>query len=188
MKNRRPVIGVDLDETVGDTSEVMAQIMQEKFGFTFSKEDLKQGRYHHHLPITEGQEFEAFDLFHESRCANVKIFDGAKDGLIRLSEIGEVWFITARPESCRDITSLWAKFEELSHTELHHEYDKTIFKGRIDVMVEDSESNAYKMAEVGIPVILIDRPWNRYLDDHALIKRVYNWKQIVQEVENRFLK
>ena len=60
---------------------------------------------------------------------------------------------------------------------------------RYRVAVEDSLSMATFLAEVTrTPVLLMDRPWNRRLDDvprrvRALLRRVYSWEEIRSLVE-----
>lgn len=47
--------------------------------------------------------------------------------------------------------------------------------------IEDHPNNAIMGAEMGLRVILIDYPYNQYIDDPRII-RVSNWKQIVETI------
>jgi uncharacterized HAD superfamily protein len=52
----------------------------------------------------------------------------------------------------------------------------------IEVFIDDSLHNAEDIASIGIPVYLLDAPWNQG-ETGQLIKRVYSWKEII----NNFL-
>jgi len=49
------------------------------------------------------------------------------------------------------------------------------------VFIEDALHNANKMAEAGIPVLLVDTPWNQVSLEPG-IYRVYSWSEIVAKL------
>jgi 5'(3')-deoxyribonucleotidase len=112
---------------------------------------------------------------------------GAIEGIEKLKEIFDVYFITARPseasKSTRDF--IFNEFGILG--------DRVIFSGGyyggktkdeicrelgIDLIIEDSEDGSLGYAKNGINVLLLDKPWNRKVE-HEKIIRCMNWEEIV---------
>lgn len=66
--------------------------------------------------------------------------------------------------------------------------DKTVSKADVciendmHVLIEDAPPHALGVAKCGIPVLLLDRPWNQGLE-HAGIIRVRSWLEVEQEIE-----
>lgn len=52
----------------------------------------------------------------------------------------------------------------------------------VDVMIEDKPEVAIHLAENGVKVLLVDAPYNYDLE-HPNMIRVYNWKQIYEEIQ-----
>jgi len=51
----------------------------------------------------------------------------------------------------------------------------------IDIFIEDAPVYAKNISEAGIPVILIDAPWNRETSGE-LITRVYSWDEVLDTI------
>jgi uncharacterized HAD superfamily protein len=54
----------------------------------------------------------------------------------------------------------------------------------MDLIVEDSLEDALEWSQKVKNVLIYDQPWNRTLNVRNLTKRVYNWKDIYQAVQN----
>ncbi len=54
----------------------------------------------------------------------------------------------------------------------------------VDVMIEDKPDVALFLAEKGVPILLMDAPYNQGLE-HVNIKRVYDWLEIEKELLKR---
>ena len=88
------------------------------------------------------------------------------------------------------MTHRWLDQQGLPHHELHvvDKYDR--YRGPdvvhlrdletdgYDVAIEDSPSMATHLADRGVPVLLLDRPWNRRAQLPSGVKRVHSWGEI----------
>lgn len=61
---------------------------------------------------------------------------------------------------------------------VHFVRDKTIV--RVDLMIEDSPGNFFESVDSGIPCVLFDQPWNRFVEQAT---RVYDWDEYFQLVK-----
>ncbi len=98
--------------------------------------------------------------------------------------------ITARPPSAHAPTHhlLKTHYPELVKDVhfLDHVHSSNLFGTKADVckkiaavlLVEDSLHNAEIAVAAGIPVLLIDTPWNQTPTLHPLIRRVFDWSEI----------
>ncbi|MCG9966485.1 hypothetical protein L9W92_00235 [Pelotomaculum terephthalicicum JT] len=101
--------------------------------------------------------------------------------LSRIKKYHNIYIITARKEVYRRETQAWLQQYGMLYDELlligSYEKDDTCLKIGLDVMVEDTLEVGLKLSAVGIPVILIDAPYNRG-DLPELIHRRYSWLEI----------
>lgn len=98
-----------------------------------------------------------------------------------LHKENELFFITARDVSLRNITFNWLEENNLSCVPLYllgsdHKLDLANELG-CDIFIEDNPNNALQLANGGIKVLLIDTNYNKDID-HINITRVSNWYEI----------
>lgn len=113
----------------------------------------------------------------------IKPIDGAVRGVNEIYNYHKVNFITARNQydSLEKETESWLidngfMFDSLvmSRNKL-----KTIQNGGVSLMIEDNPFELMRLANSGVECICYDRPYNCDIE-HSLIKRVENWKEIVE--------
>jgi len=82
--------------------------------------------------------------------------------------------VTARGEVSRAVTELFLAANGIPHDELHMDVaEKTAW----DLIVDDAPANARAAARAGTPVLLMDQPYNRSVDEAGPIRRVRDWAQ-----------
>ena len=59
---------------------------------------------------------------------------------------------------------------------------------KADLVVEDAPHNAEVISQIGIPVILLTKPWNKNFDEskHPLVTRCEGWVQACHHITSEF--
>ena len=183
-------IGIDLDDVVVDYTRGFCDFYNRRYGTNFSIEDFKSQRIWETIggnlwsAVGFVREFYKTDFFDE-----IKLIEGAGEGIKKLSENHRLYIITARFKQFRKKT-------EKSLEKYFNNPDLKLFfsgffngarkkleickKQGIKLIIEDNKDYALKCAENGIRVFLFDKPWNQG-DSNGII-RVYNWNEILEKI------
>jgi len=179
-------IGLDIDGVVADSFPVFITALNQHYEKNITE------LYDYDMSKVYNVNWEDMDRFF---CENMEqLFSvpqpmtGAAETVRLFLDRGyEVFFVTAR--KCGE--------EERVTLEWLDKYDipkgNTIFVGAasktiairefgIDVFVEDFMSNALEIASIGIPVLLLDAPYNQGKIPKGVM-RVHNWEEIKKFVE-----
>jgi uncharacterized HAD superfamily protein len=129
-------------------------------------------------------------VFHK----NAAIVSGAHDALATLNKTYEIIIVTGRADSARTPTLEWLEKNLLGlYREIHfanHVYgDPARRRQKSDILkefgvtafIEDAPHFAAEVAGAGIPVFLLDTPWNRAETPQGAT-RVYSWEEIVDRL------
>jgi uncharacterized HAD superfamily protein len=134
-------------------------------------------------------------MFHEDH-ARIAPVEGSKEVVHKLSQGNNLFIITARADVVKAPTIEWVEkhfpnmFKSIHFTNTYYLEGKNIKKSdvcmelNVDIFIDDSLGNAKDVAEVGIPVLLFDTPWNQSEDLPPLVKRVYSWNDISKELNS----
>ncbi|AZO95374.1 hypothetical protein GM661_09815 [Iocasia frigidifontis] len=101
----------------------------------------------------------------------------------------EVNLITARDQGFKGLTTKWLKKHQIPFTKLIHNGDKVphALAAGIELFVEDNAENARAFARNNIPVILINKYHNKFLETKGKsIYRVDNWQGVCQIINDFF--
>jgi uncharacterized HAD superfamily protein len=185
-------IFIDVDNIIVDFESQFRKFLNKKTGKKLARENICEFEFYKSFGISKEQEIK----FHNEFIMNegykkLKLIKGCKDGIKRLMKLGQIAFISARPEELRDITLEWFKKNKIPiRTDLLIlAKDKISYSSQFDIAVEDKWEDAVRLAENSKIVILYDYPWNRKKDDNGNILRVENiirvsnWEEIVESVE-----
>ena len=52
----------------------------------------------------------------------------------------------------------------------------------VEIFIDDALHNAENIITAGVPVLLLDSPWNQTNTLHPLITRVHSWKEILEKL------
>jgi uncharacterized HAD superfamily protein len=116
---------------------------------------------------------------------------GSEDAIEELAEEHELHIITSRPEVRRAQTAAWlerhfpgrfAGMHFVGPSDGKHGSKVAVCKDLgISFLVDDALANARAVAEAGIPVLLLDAPWNQEPVEPPVI-RVAGWDEAVARI------
>lgn len=196
--NKRLVIGVDLDDVVFSFNDAFHAYHNAKYGTNVLRKDLITYDMEKIMNCTlEEAKEKVLEFVATPEHADALPVAGATKALVRLSRRHSLHIITARGEQIEGVTVKWVEKNFPRHFEsinLTNQFFDTSGKAitKIDVckrlgielMIEDSPRNARQLAEAGVPVILLDAPWNqREMPEN--VTRVYSWAEIAREIDAR---
>lgn len=183
-------LGIDFDDILFDFNHKYCQFHNERYGTNLCFDDIftYDLRAVWNVGMDEAvrrvEEFISSDMHDE-----VYPVSGSVETIKLLRNNYELHLITSREEKFKDKTLNWLNkhfpnlFHKIHFTNIFGESKNKIKKSEvclnngIGLMVEDAPIYAKDLAEKGIEVLLLDKPWNR-VETHPLVKRVYNWKEI----------
>jgi len=191
MKKR---YGFDLDDVILNFMESFRVFHNENYGTSHELEDYTDFHLENIIDNCTGEEMRnRIDIFYNSHeHKNAEPIHGALEVLKKLSEKYELIIITAKPEELREQTISWLDthlpniFSEVVFTNHFQGAGQKRSKGDvclelgIEAFVDDAIHNAENVASAGVPVLLLDAPWNRKFEETEYIKRVHNWEEIEQ--------
>ena len=184
------IIGIDIDDTITDTYEVMMNYAQEYTIEVLKHEPLinETNSCTNHLYVQylhtwkNGEDLEFLKEYYEKIITEVRPKTLALKYLNKLHEQGhKIVLITARWETdYTDIVGLTKEWLERNNVP----YDKLIVNAEnkaiaakqenIDIFIDDSFKNCQMVSDLGIKSYLMDTRTNRELLDNR-IKRIYSW-------------
>lgn len=204
-------VGVDWDDTSITHFELLIRYLNEVWGLKINYEEItgtSWGKKYGLGPNDENSIMYGFWHFRPEDgqppyYERGKPIDGATEGLAAIARIGgQSAVITARLKHQQAFTkSQMNRFfpgffplgDHYSENPYHGGKGKTkpqiARKLGVDIAIEDSYYQARAYASAGIPVVLLEKPWNREYDLTEGMTRVPSWEQIVEQVQrNKMIK
>jgi uncharacterized HAD superfamily protein len=178
-------IGVDLDGILGDTTSFALLELNKHFGKSFILEDVQDYDLGILYNICQA-EMTAFFAERETLIRDaLPLVPGAREALDLLCKEHEIHIITARTENMRDLTRDWLHQHGLPYHSLVmvgcHDKRAACKAKKIALIIEDSMENAKMISAEGIPVYLLDAPYNRgYLP--PLVTRMKTWQEVYEAI------
>ena len=194
-------IYVDLDDVISDTAELLITILNREFGKTVVVEDIFSFDLKVSFGLTDSEYDHFFQMVHRPEVimafAPIK---GAIDVLEEWAQLGRlISIVTGRLTSTYESSLTWLD----KHNVPYHSFmmvdkysrenvDRSIAISLEDLSamkfsfaVEDSASMARHLSQqMGLPVALMDRPWNRNADLDNKIGRYTSWNNIRDAFSN----
>ncbi|MCA1704150.1 MAG: hypothetical protein LC808_13150 [Actinobacteria bacterium] len=180
----RPLVGIDLDNVVGDTDSLIRELIEASTGVRLRREDIVNFDYWR-CGIAREQSDAVLKTFHDGACASVLPLDGAVSALVSIGRHAAINIITARPVSSDQVTRTWLAENGVP-------FDSLIFSShKIEIarshhynaFVEDHRETAYALAREGIRTFIVDYPWNQPEgDEPPLAARVASWVDLEREL------
>ena len=190
------LLGVDMDEVLADFINSFLAFHNKKYNTDIRRNDAKT----YYLTDILGEDIDnimkKMHLFYNTHdFKNMALISGSKESITQLSKNHEMAVITARPTLVKNDTEKWLnlhfpnKFSSLSFANrfVRENEDKQnkseICKSLgVELMIEDSLEYATDCANAGIAVLMLDCPWNQTNDLPINIKRVFSWKEILENI------
>lgn len=177
-------IGVDIDGVISDSYPAWLGELNRHYGKNITVlED-----YEMHLVFDV-----PWDDMNKFFVQNIeKLFDipkpikGAKEGIESLLKAGhEIIYITARSQEEEELTFRWMKKHEIPHEQILFSGFKSkvdlVKQWNLELFIEDYMVNAKAIAELGIPVLLLDASYNQG-ELPTGVQRCFDWQDILTRI------
>ena len=200
MTPKKTTIAVDIDDTLIPYVPTFFKFYNEAFKTKFEEKDLLNFNFETLLKCTVEQSQKLIMQFHETQVfKKMQIDPSAIHTLVQLSSTNDLWALTARPSHLWEYTNSWITKNLPEFKGVKFSYNGT-FKEPVakeskmqlckslgaQILIDDSESHSIECAKNGIRVFLIDKPWNRKIENDNII-RVKNWKEINERILPKIL-
>jgi len=184
-------IGIDVDDVLAESLPGYLEAFRRRFGHDVKLEDAAWEIFRRYPEISAAQMWGFFSELEASDFLGTRpVYPEAANAMRTLAAEGHRLFVvTGRLSQHQEHTrrmlqraGLLELFEELVHRdgEPSAEYKPRIVRElKLDLLIEDELHVALAAAEVPIPVLLFDRPWNR-ADLSPGITRVTDWDQVLR--------
>ena len=194
------LIGVDIDEVLAEFVAALCGFHNSKYGTSLEKNDISSYDF---CEVWGGTEEEAVKKVLEFQSSpefkELAPIQGAQKVTRGLSLKHDLITISSRPKIVYGETRRWlnyhfpSTFSELHFTNEWHKQDGEPIIEKLDlcnkfgvgVLIEDYLKTAITCAEMGIPVLLLDQPWNKASELPEKVTRVYSWQDIEERIEYR---
>ena len=130
------------------------------------------------------------EYYESTHFSEAGVVDGAVVGVEYLKNNHDIYFVTARPESAREMTADFLK-DNFGVGEDRLIFSGEIFGGKskdeicremgIGYIIEDNGPHSLKYAKSGLGVFLLDNSWNQGVE-HDNIFRCKSWGEIMEKI------
>ncbi len=195
-KSLKLIIGVDFDDVIFDFNNALHSYHNKKHGFSVAREDITTYQLEEVWDCTSeevGKRLTEFFLTPD-HDATIPV-PGATEAIASLSKENELHIISSRADRIADLTHHWIDSNFPMHFKSVNFTNQSLGapgKARskadvcrelkIDVMIEDSLSQAKEIATVVSRVFLLDCPWNQGELPKNIV-RVKSWSDIMKQLK-----
>lgn len=192
-------IAFDVDEVLAAFQLGWIEFNNTKYGTNLKFSDIIDFSYAKVMHISEDEVFKRIFEFYETEIITRLIpVEGAIDAVNVLSPDNELYVITSRPTEIADMTRSWLnryyenKFKEILFTGQISRggFDHKVTKADlckqygVDWLVEDAVIHAEHVAQAGINVALLEKPWNNEVEVTLdRIKRISSMQELPELVQ-----
>lgn len=190
------IIGIDIDEVLGDFITPFLKFHNEHYGPYLTYEDVADHDFETILNLP-GEEVgrRITEFFATDDFKNLKPVDGAIEAVAKLGESNKLIVITGRPSFIADQTKSWLQkyfggrlsevyftdvFLEVGHKDRREKYEFCLDHG-VEVLIDDHAKFTVQCADQGVKVLLFDHPWNAKVENEN-ITRVKNWEEVLENL------
>lgn len=186
------IIGVDLDGVLANSIPTYLSHMNKLFGLNLKVEDIGVSRFEYYPGLSKQQMDQFWKSFSRAGgWSKIQPIEGAPGLLERLSIKHKIIVITGRPvQFIRTETEEWLEQQGFRYERLIFSQEKDKFHAgleegyKFDIFIEDYLDFASDIARFGVPVLLLDYPWNQCDNLPPNIRRIFSLKE-AREIINR---
>jgi len=188
-------IGIDIDEIVTEFVKGYLKVYNKKYGRDARYDEIFSYNLWESLNITKEEVIKLAEEFYDSQhFQEIELVEGAIESINKLGKENGIFFITSRP------SYIQGKTQEFVTKHFSQIKNNLLFSGdfwgglgsrtkaqicselKLDFMIEDNKIYSREIAELGIKVFLMDKPWNKKVQ-HENITRVKNWEEIMNNLK-----
>lgn len=191
-------IGIDIDDTIADTYELIMNYAQE-YTIEFLKREpiIKHESCGNHYYAQylhgwkQGEDIEFLNLYYKNIIEKVRPRTLSVNYLEKLKqEKNEIILITARWETDKfdviELTKKWVKENNIPCDKLIINAENKLVAAKqekLDIFIDDSFKNCKMVSDSGIRTYIMDTGVNRDLEDEK-IERVYSWPHLYMKLKS----
>lgn len=191
------VIGIDIDDTISDTCEVMLNYAQEYTIDVLKREPILESKScNNHFYIQYLHNWKEGEDIGFLECAYEKIITEAKPKTLAVKylkklhdEGNKIILITARWEAknfdVKKTTEKWIEANDVPCDKLILNAENKLIAAKqenLDIFIDDSFSNCQMVSSSGIKTFLMDTRFNVGLNDEK-IERVFSWPHLYMKIK-----
>jgi uncharacterized HAD superfamily protein len=194
----RLIIGVDMDDVIFSFNDSLHAYHNAKYGTSVKREDITSYNLEDVWKCTSKEvDDKLTEFFSTKEHDKAVIIPGSFEALAKLKKVNDLHVITSRGDWSEDITLRWIDknfpehFKSVSLTNQslgspgkRRSKAEVCRELKVDVMIEDSLSQAKEISAVVSRVFLLDCPWNQG-DVPENVTRVFSWGEIVKNLLNQ---
>lgn len=175
-------IGIDFDDTLVDMRKSIVKLLNKIHNKNWDYEEMVE----YGVSDLYGYSFEAFvDFFtnNQKELHSAKPYPFLIDVLSELSKTSKLSIMTGRPKAWMNSAELWIVKNKLPIDDIvcASEYingkPECAFIHNVTLFIEDNPTHALSIANSGIDVLLLDKPYNQ-MCKHERITKVKDWEQV----------
>ena len=187
-------IAIDVDEILANLVDSVITFHNETYNTSLTRDTFRSYQFHENWG---GTQLEAIEKMHEffqtPYFPNVQPMPGAVEAIKKLKEDHQLYVVTSRQAVITKETHEWVEkhfpkmFESIYLTNSWGLTGPKRTKKDVcqeigaQIFIDDSLDYALECAELEIPVLMLDYPWNQ-AELPRCITRVFSWEEIVEEV------
>jgi len=186
-------IGIDIDEIVTEFVKGYLKVYNKKHGRDARYDKIFSYNLWEPLNISREEAIILADEFYDSQhFQEIELVEGAIEAINKLGKENEIFFITSRPGHIKDKTRefIMKHFSQIK-SEIIHSGDfwgglgsrtkaQICSELKLDFMIEDNKLYSQEIANSGIKVFLMDKPWNIGVEESNNLVRVKNWEEVMK--------
>lgn len=195
-------IAVDLDDVLASFIAEFLKWYNPQYGTNWEFSDVVDYHWPNFMHITVEQAIKDVHAFFLSEeFANLPLMPGAKEWISQLATEHELYIVTARQNAAKETTHNWLdeNFPDVFCEVLfanHYSADGSpaFTKGELcqqvgcELLIDDDGRHIDSLLQVGIKVVLMDKPWNKNDQLPAGVTRAYNWEDATRAIEKSLTK
>lgn len=185
MLNGRPVVLLDCDDVVANCSGAMCDIYQKRTGETVDLHSFKSWDFFEHID-PEHKDHMFSQMQTQGFCIQLEPFEGAVDGVTRLMEIAEVFFITSPftgPHWHYERENWLRSHFKVGRDRILQASAKFLVRGELFIDDKPETCISWLRYMQNGNAFIWDRPFNRNIEG-SWLPRFHNWDQVYEYVKH----
>ena len=176
-------IGIDIDGVISDFVTPFSKVVKKEYDADLEYCDILQHDLYKVLGLKEN---ETLKLIKKTFDYKLGFQQGAIDGVNKLFSDHEIILITARDSKFEKITRDWLQNNNVQYHDIIFVKDGEKCqenKHCFDVIIDDHLEEIVNCIGKITHILVYDHPWNQSLNVTDSFHRVFNWKDILDHLE-----
>ena len=188
-------IGIDIDDTIAKTSEMM-----DIFAQKFTEEELKRNFTINEINVNDpywakqtyswsDEENDKFwEMYYEKIMEELEPKEDVIDSINHLAKSNKIIIITARWDKenkiMAQITKNWLEKHQIHYDQLyvgHKDKRQLVTENNVEIFIDDNYKTCKQISELNVRTLIMNSRLNKNIQDDKL-ERVFSWKEIEEKI------